>query len=291
MAHPKNPIVMPEAYTFPFRSAVAGVEFQVFISLPTGYEKTGKAYPVLYVVDANLAFYTVTETVRYGSQMELELPEMIVVGIGYPPEVLDQLGETRFRDFTPTEASPEVFEESVRHGMVLSLGCGGAGRLVDFIRQELIPLIDAEYRTRPDKRALWGDSLGGLFALYVLFEHPEIFHYYVIGSPYVHWDNSVILKCEEAYAKTHRDLPAVVFLAVGDKEEEGSLYPLAMIRHFYQIDGALRSRKYPGLDLTTKIFPGETHSEVFTTGMVRGLRAVFRRDVRGIEAFYDDLKK
>jgi uncharacterized protein len=291
MAHQKNPIVMSDAYTFPFQSAVAGVEFQIFISLPAGYENANKAYPVFYIVDANAAFYSATEIIRGGSPMELELPEMIVVGIGYPQEVLDHFDEIRFRDLTPSEAGPDVREESERFGMAFSMGSGGAGKLLGFIRQELIPMIDAEYRTKPEKRALWGDSLGGLFALFVLFEHPETFRYYVIGSPYFYWDHGVILQFEEAYSKNHTDLPAVVFMAVGSKEEEGSLYQFSMIRHFYEMGGAIRSRKYPGLDLTTQIFEGETHSSVFTTSMIRGLRSVFRHEVRGIEAFYDDLKK
>lgn len=35
-----------------------------------------------------------------------------------------------------------------------------------------IPLIDSKYRTDPADRSIAGASLGGLFSLFVLFEHP-----------------------------------------------------------------------------------------------------------------------
>jgi predicted alpha/beta superfamily hydrolase len=166
------PITIPVSHTRSLKSSNVGDEFQIFISLPENYAKTAKAYPVLYIVDANFAIGSATEIARMLSQGEFELPELIVVGIGYHLKNLAE-GSTalRWRDLTPTELSAELYD-SMQYQTPDTppyAGSGKAGALLQFIREELMPFINAGYRTRADDCTLWGDSLGGLFALYVLF--------------------------------------------------------------------------------------------------------------------------
>jgi predicted alpha/beta superfamily hydrolase len=56
-----------------------------------------------------------------------------------------------------------------------------------FMTEELRPLIAQSYRTDPKNQSLMGYSLGGLFALHVLFQHPQSYQGYVIGSPSIWW--------------------------------------------------------------------------------------------------------
>jgi enterochelin esterase family protein len=50
-------------------------------------------------------------------------------------------------------------------------------RFADFMAQELVPFIDARYRTRPrrEARALIGASLGGVTSIWAGLRHPEVF--------------------------------------------------------------------------------------------------------------------
>lgn len=54
-----------------------------------------------------------------------------------------------------------------------------------FIAEELVPAIDAAYRTRPDRdaRVILGTSLGGLFSAYLGVLHPDTFGRLAIQSP------------------------------------------------------------------------------------------------------------
>lgn len=54
-----------------------------------------------------------------------------------------------------------------------------------FVAEDLVPHVEAAYRTRTDRagRAVLGTSLGGLFAAFLLAEHPEAFGRAVIQSP------------------------------------------------------------------------------------------------------------
>ncbi len=54
-----------------------------------------------------------------------------------------------------------------------------------FIAEELVPVIDAAYRTRTDRdsRVILGTSLGGLFSTYLGLQHPDVFGKLAIQSP------------------------------------------------------------------------------------------------------------
>jgi hypothetical protein len=77
---------------------------------------------------------------------------------------------TRYRDFTPTKVSP---------------GSGGADFYLQFLKTELIPVIDKKFHTKIERSALVGGSLGGLFLIHALLNEPTLFKSYVdiVESP------------------------------------------------------------------------------------------------------------
>ena len=92
---------------------------------------------------------------------------------------------------------------------------GGADRFLAFLRDELKPWVGERYDADPDDSMLFGDSLGGLFAMHVLLSEPTAFRRYGIGSPSLWWDDWLLLRRAADYAKAHHDLPAKVFVSVG----------------------------------------------------------------------------
>jgi predicted alpha/beta superfamily hydrolase len=264
------------------RSAAVGDSFRVSISVPpntccgpnevTSTERGDKRYPVIYVLDGDLIFPSVQQVVRFASVrfraggQELlwnrDLPEAIVVGIGYPAGQ-DPL-RMRNRDMAPG-AGAEAFRA--------------------FIRTELMPYLNSHFGGDPSDATLVGHSLGGLFALDVLFHEPSLFSRYYIGSPPPRQGPTSVGAMEEQYARDHRDLRARVFLFVGG--EEGTpqdWYPPAtneLLRKNSPVDllrglGArLAERKYPGLVLQTHVFETETHLTVVPASIARGLRFLF----------------
>jgi hypothetical protein len=122
-------------------------------------------------------------------------------------------------------------------------------------REEIIPLIDRNYRTTAD-RGIFGHSYGGLFANYLLFADPDLFQRYAITSPSLWWDGDAIFDLEAAFAKTHTSLRKQVYFSIG------SLEGGAMEFVSQKMAATLRARHYQGLDLVNVELPGAYHSSM-----------------------------
>src|SRR5665213_519018 len=175
-----NEVVVAGSQTKTFTSSiVSGQEYVLQISLPAGYANTNKKYPVVYLMDSQWDFPLVAAL--YGQQYyDGFVPEMIVVGItwgGNHPNP-DSL---RARDYTPT--TEQRLPQS-----------GGADKFLSVIKNEVFPIIEKDYRVDNNAKTLIGCSLGGLFTMYALFTHPQMFNRYVAASPAFTWDNQILYK-------------------------------------------------------------------------------------------------
>jgi uncharacterized protein len=226
--------------------------FFVFVSVPDGYYSGDKRYPVLYVLDGDIAFGMAASIARY-LQIGENIPELIVVGIGYGS--LDKsAGEKRRRDYRPTPT-------------------GGAQNFLIFLEDELIPFIDNNYKTDPGERAINGYSIGGLFGLYTLFTKPEIFNRYIIGSPSLTWDNNSIYNYEENSSEKIGEKKIGVFISVGSEESDE--------KYFNPIDKLvtqIQERNYSGLKLEAKVFDASTHLMGPPESLTHGLISVFGKE-------------
>jgi predicted alpha/beta superfamily hydrolase len=163
------PVIIPGSEVRKLTSKiVAGQEYELQIMLPGGYAKNTKKYPVVYLMDSQWDFPLVK--CIYGEHYyDGFIPELIVVGVtwgGINPNP-DSL---RARDYTPTSVpwTPQS---------------GGADKFLSFMKEELFPFIESNYRAEADNRILMGCSLGGLFTMYAMFTHTDMFTGYAAASP------------------------------------------------------------------------------------------------------------
>jgi hypothetical protein len=209
-----------------------------------------KKYPVLYVLDGDIAFGMAASIARY-LQIGNNIPELIIVGIGYG-SADKSAGEKRRRDYRP-------------------VGSGGAENFLLFLENELIPFIDSNYRTIPADRTINGFSIGGLFGLYSLFTKPDIFNRYIIGSPSLSWDDYSIFGYEENSKDKISDKMINIFISVGGEESDE--------KFFNPIDNLvtqIQERNYSGLKLEAKVFDGSIHLMGPPESLTHGLISVFK---------------
>lgn len=275
-----QPVVLPGTETHVIHSDAVGLDFRISVHRPM----IEGPLPVLYVTDANWFFPTsvaITSMLLKGG----EIPPVLTVGIGYADD--DELFITtrRMYDFSPTTDQWQLDQLGASELMQGEMKAGGAADFITFMREQLMPWLSEHYDVADDRTYL-GDSMGGLFGIYVLLNHPGFFNRYVIGSPWLCWDKPLCFDYEAAYAANHNDLDAIVFLSAGGAEDVMSpafdadatrVFDAAETEaHTIRMGDALASRNYPNLRLKTLIFPEETHFTVPYAIAAHGLRYVFQ---------------
>ena len=184
--------VLPESETWELK-ADDGYPYQILVSLPKGPPPPG-GYPILYVLDGNAMFAGFAETRRILGYMKSDLGKTIVVGVGYKTEAA--YDARRVYDFV------EDFRQPVPPAQIYltQYKAGGRGNFATFLLDRLRPELARRYSVNPHRQALFGHSFGGLFALYMLYNHPHAFHAIVAASPSIFWNDQSILAEERAFA-------------------------------------------------------------------------------------------
>lgn len=265
MSSPHAPVTLPDTQVRLLKSSIVNDTYRLHIALPTNYAKSDRTYPVVYLSDGNV-FFPLARSISEALCAGWEIPRLIIVSIGYDTDKPMESARIRERDLLPTK------KQQARHTT------GQGGTFLRFMREELKPFIKANYRANPDDSTYVGHSHGGLFGLYTLFHQPDTFNRYVIGSPSIHHDNRVTLTYESNYAANHNDLPVRMFMSVGAREEldDPLIDPsFQFVTNVKTLAKALQERRYPGLQLTTRVFEDETHGSVIPRTFSRGLRVVF----------------
>ena len=236
-----------------FHSEFLEHDRDVLVWLPPGYDTgvpheasvVNRRYPVLYMHDGQNLFEPDTafqkgEHWRLGETAgELiedgRIEPLIIVGIY-------NTGVHRKEEYTPTEDA--------------KLGGGKAGDYGRMIVEELKPLIDRTYRTRPEPQhtGLGGSSLGGLVTLYLGFTHPHVFSRLAVLSPSVWWNWRAILK---TVRQTRAKPKSRVWVDMGTAEGKRGLDDARLLK------AALVGLGFvDGVDLHYAEFEGATHTEL-----------------------------
>ena len=176
-----------------------------FCNLPSSYTDTREKYPLMVLIDANLIMGIAQNTFDCLTIFN-EITEVIVVGISYPHSSTLDWTRNRFRDMTPTHV--EGWDPS-----------GSANKFIAFIKRELFPYIENNYRVDTTDRCYFGVSLGGLLGSHILIEQPELFNRYIIGSPSYWWDNKEITKRLSGMNKLMSDKIKAIYTYIVGKEE------------------------------------------------------------------------
>lgn len=240
-------------------------DHQVRVYLPASYHHTDRAYPTLWITDNSLELIQAALT---GDALGLS-PELIVVAVGAPPDTnAAEFQRRRSYDFIP--------DKSLMGPMFAPMpaeSLGGAPGFLDFLVNQLRPMLAEEYRMDLDDQGYAGHSGGGQFGLYVLLNKPESFDKYIISSPaaYQPW-----LDMEERWHENNKDLKAKVFLSAGEAEAAHPVWSASQIvSTVATMAERLTVRRYPSLELTVKIFPDEDHLTVMPIAYTRGIRVLW----------------
>ncbi len=250
-----NEVTIPGSQIKTFTSSiVSGQEYVLQISLPASYSKTNQKYPVVYLMDSQWDFPLLTAL--YGQQYyDGFAPDVIIVGITWGGEHPNP-DNLRARDYTPTN------EKQMPQS-------GGADKFLSVIKNEVFPLVEKNYRADENDKTLIGCSLGGLFTMYTLFTHPDMFNRYVAASPAFTWGNNILYKYEEKYHANKSNPHAKLFMCVGGVETS--------VPDYGKLTQFLNNRHYSNLQMESKVLENTGHSGTKGIGYEKGLQFVFKQ--------------
>ena len=154
-------------------STVLNEDRIVWVYLPDSYHFDSVSYPVIYLLDGGFHFLHTAGIIQFLSSNG-RIPNAILIAV---------TNVDRTRDF-----STSTVENIARSG--------GAEKFHGFLSDELMPMINTTYRTAP-YQILVGHSLGGLYAAWSLIEHPKTFQAYIAISPYLLYDDEMVIELAE----------------------------------------------------------------------------------------------
>lgn len=251
-------VTIPDTRSISFLSKITNTIYRVDVQFPEDYSKSGKKYPVVYVLDGQW-FFPMVCGIYGGLQYDDYMPDCIVVGISWGGTNPNYV-QLRNKDFTPTDINK-------------SGEFGNAKKFLSVIEQEIFPLVDSAFRTDMLNKTVLGVSYGGLLATYCLFTNTALFNNYIILSPALTWDNSMLFNLEKQHYTKQTTLPVKIFMAQGEQEAVVEIG----VANFNKFTKQLNSRHYKNLQLRTHLFEDAGHSNVVPLGYTRGLQYIFEK--------------
>lgn len=240
-----GPLVIGE--TFTIHSAVLGETRRINVYAPV--PATPEApLPVLYMPDGGIDedFLHVAGLVQV-STMNGTMRPFLLVGIA---------NTQRRRDLTgPTEN-----EEDRQIAPVV----GGSAAFRRFIRDELIPAIDARYATTGE-RAIVGESLAGLFVVETFLREPELFDTYVAFDPSLWWNDARLVTGAREWLEAGPAPSKRLYLANSSQPDIAALTR--------QLAGLLGT--YAPSAVRYEDMPEETHATIYHPAALRAFRLMF----------------
>lgn len=271
-AHPAaaEPAAAPPGYTMPQTHqwdmiAPSGEVYRIFVSFPDA-EPPPRGFPVLYVLDGNAAFASFAETRRM-LEWDSHIGKAIVVGVGYPTDWA--YDPRRLNDYPPKMVEPPMplWADLAKHPS------GGRDVFADFLTGALRAEIAKRYTVDLNRQSLFGHSLGGLFALHMLYTRPGDFHSIIAASPSMDWNNQGALPEERAFTERLVSgeiarTPRLLVLAGGRDVDDEPHNAAALVRR-------LDALSLHGLRARYLQYPDETHMTVPVRSVPDTLRFVF----------------
>jgi uncharacterized protein len=237
--------------TFTLSSHVLGETRRINVYRPTIHGDTaGLRLPVLYMPDGGIGedFLHIAGLVQI-SVMNGTMRPFLLVGIENTERRHDLTG--------PTEVAADS---------AIAARVGGSAAFRRFIRTELMPAIDARYRTT-DEAAIVGESLAGLFIVETFLLEPDLFDTYIAFDPSLWWNDRSLLD-DAARRLGAGDYHGKTLYLASSSEE--SIAPLTR-----RLANALESESPAGAAWQYHLMPEESHATIYHPAALAAFRRLF----------------
>ncbi len=264
-------ITLPYTEIIDLKSNYNEVEYSLFVRLPNDYKTSNKAYPSLFLLDAQYLF-----SACYGVQKIYE--NYIIIGIGHKDFDFKELDQekrghlieiNRDRDFLPWKINRNIFAKGVSEAEIDEIvsASGQAEKFAEFISYQVVALIDQKFRTTKD-RILIGHSFGGVFVSFMLFCHPENFTKYIAIAPVLASEYYQEKKMFEALKRKISDTKKFAYFSIGGEERDNRINNYVGVVE----KSCLKIAELSNIVGKVEVIAAENHVSVVIPSIWRGLK-------------------
>jgi predicted alpha/beta superfamily hydrolase len=144
------------------------------------------------------------------------------------------------------------------------LYANGAAQFLDFITDELIPVVEKDYQIK--KRILYGHSFGGSFAVFAMLRKPGYFDGYIASSPTPIMD----LIQKESYLQMDSTSKNNISFYFSNGSRD-----MKQVRKWTQkLSDNLTGISFSKLDWQYRIFEGKDHYNSDVISLINGMRGL-----------------
>lgn len=212
----------------------------LLVALPPAYAAGDARHPVVYLQDGQNLFDPGTSHAgSWGLAATLASPAVLPLApilVGIP-----NTGRKRRYEYGP-------FRDIIHGG-------GGGDRYLAFVVETVKPLVDASFRTLPERShtVIAGASLGGLISLYGLYRYADVFGAAGVLSPSLWFADGAVFR----FVRDMQDLAVGrIHLDIGTEEGEEAVRHVRRLRDLLVAGGMI-----PGRDLSYLEDAGAAHDE------------------------------
>ena len=239
-------------------------EREILVYTPHSYnENTLVSYQVIYVFDAqNREFFDFTHSII--SFLSNTTKKYIVVGITSP--YLEKSDYVRNNDMLPILKTDK---SKKRYGKY----SGNADNFMKYVKNEVIPYIEDNYRTRSNRIAI-GHSLSASFIIYSILKEPNLFNDYLAISPNFAYDDEML--ATELTSFDYNRIKDQTFLYTSHANEGINSWKKWIPARDKVYTFFENSDNVNKMNFLKKAFPNKTHWSTFAPSLTFGLTEYFK---------------
>ncbi len=259
-------ILPPIIEHLPMTFAQTGKAYDVYVQLPGDYAGSGASYPVIYSV-FEAPYLIGYKNIITPLLRRSRIPDVIAVSVSPAKWGAGGRAEGLLRG-DPMRWSDDMTR--AQHTYKGSPPVGGkAEAFTAFVEQDLIPAIDAKYRTVKDDRCLAGFDISAVFVVETALARPELFQKYLAIAPIASWGEHATIRFAKERVTAEYDPPIRLYLGIGSLDQDSNLESYA------QLTQVLASKRYELLKFESEILPTYQHISVVAPAAKAGLRFLY----------------
>ncbi len=241
-------VINAEKFSFDSKILTDDMDISIAISLPHKYAERKQSYPVIFVLEGDYLFDITRATAKFMARRS-HMPESIVVGI-------------------------YAGEDEHRKRMAVKLHGGKPDMYVNFLKKELIPYVEKQYRANSHRSIIGLSPTNG-----VLFEsflnEPDLFKGYIALSTHLEWppEKGKNMIDEVISRMNNTKLPkATLYMGRADDDLESNQYAKKI---FDEAQKKLAKTSSSNTKVVLDILENEEHYMMSLAGLRNGFQLIY----------------